>query len=162
MVEQQEEQRFGQGSGGVTGAGFRKDEQRTRLLAQQGAAASVQSRRLRSETRVLAEQGYTEAMRAMLDEVHRLLDKREELLADGRKQLPSREEARLWYLVERLLAHTKHVLPLSVQADVLHRAELPVIPADVLAQLKGIAPSPEAIAALDAGEEDLPQLDSAV
>jgi hypothetical protein len=45
------------------------------------------------------------------------------------------------------------VLPLSVQADIVTRAELPIIPPEILAALKAVAPTREELAALEAGVE---------
>lgn len=152
MVEQQEEQRSEQGSGGVTGAGFRKDEPRTRLLAHQGAAASVQSRRLRSETRALAEEGFREAVSVLMEQLAYWVGKREEALTKGKE--PSRVvENRVLVVASELAKATKHVLPLSVQADIVTRAELPIIPPEILAALKAVAPTREELAALEAGVE---------
>ena len=39
-----------------------------------------------------------------------------------------------------------------MQADVLHRAEIPLIPADLVARLRGLVPGREALAALTEGE----------
>jgi len=105
-------------------------------------------------TRRVAEDGFGYAVGIMRDEIERLWDKRGGVVGRGKTQLASREEARLWFLADRLAAHTKHVLPLSVQAEVLHRQDIPIIPPDLLAQLRAMAPTPDAIAALEAGEED--------
>jgi hypothetical protein len=98
----------------------------------------------------LAEQGFSTAVQVMLDEIHRLLEKRQEALARGKTQLPDREEAKFWRLVERVAVLARFALELSVKSDILHRVEVPIIPPEVVAQLRALVPGREALAALDA------------
>jgi len=147
VAEQREEQRLEADSGGVTGAGFRRGEPRTRAIARQGAAASVEARRLRSETRALAEEGFSQAVSALMEELAYWVGKREEAIAKGRE--PSRVvENRVLAVASELAKHTKHVLPLTVQGELLHRVGIPVIPEDIVERLRALAPRRQELAAL--------------
>jgi len=115
-----------------------------------GGIASGIARRLSRSVRSVAESGYLQAIKAMSEVVTWWASKREEELEQKGYSLQRTDRTLVAYASE-LAKHTRHVLPISVQADVLHRAELPVIPADLLDQLRQMAPTPDAVAALEDG-----------
>jgi len=140
----------------VYGVPFRPGPQQQEI-ARAGAQASIAARRLSRSVREAAEGGFALAIKAMADEVARLLDKRALSLAHGGEGFGKSKahlERRLWTIAFELAKHTKHVLPISVQADVIHRAEIPAIPAELLAALRVVAPGRQALAALDANAGD--------
>jgi len=115
-----------------------------------GGIASGIARRLSRSVRSVAESGYLQAIKAMSEVVTWWASKREKELEQKGYSLQRTDRTLVAYASE-LAKHTRHVLPISVQADVLHRAELPVIPPDLLAQLRAMAPTPDAVAALEDG-----------
>jgi len=130
----------------VVGRPFPKGDAQ-RETARKGAFASQVAKRARQPLRLIATEGYREAVRALLDELHRLRAFWE------RGKSPETTARKLVYVAEVLAKHTKHVLPISVQADILHSLTIPTLPDAVAAELRALAPTREALAALPAPPE---------
>jgi len=116
-------------------------------LAAEAGRRSGEVRRARAPLRSIATEGYREAVRALLDELHRLRAFWE------RGKSPETTARKFVYVAEVLAKHTKHVLPLSIQADILHSLTIPTLPDAVVAELRSLAPTREALAALPAPPE---------
>jgi len=115
-----------------------------RELAKRAGERSGEVRRASKPLRPIAEQGYRAAIEALTGELQRLV---ELWKAGTRLESTARK---LVLVASELAKHTKHVLPLTVQADILHSLAIPALPPEVAAELRALAPSREELAALPA------------
>ena len=135
--EQRQERkgRPGRGSFGLEGV--------NRELARRAGKASGAKRQ--EGVRERAESAFGRVLGLMVTELVRLWGQREGFREKraGVVELTEDEEFRLWWLAERIITHTKGVIPISATVD--SRVDIPIIPAGVIELLRGIVPGREAL-----------------